>query len=119
MNKRICDFVSPRTEPDFFDHPDNSLQEIHTEIQKSIEASTAVLNIDLDPELIRRADTKLAKIGWTAEEACILFLYWYINCPDEAEAWEKAHENRGDQLCSISQGTPMENSVASSDSANG
>ena len=119
MNKRICDFVSPRTEPDFFDRPDDNLQEIHAEIQKSIEAATAVMNIDLDPELIKRADAKLAKIGWTVEEACILFLYWCIKCPDKAEAWEKAHENRGDQSCSTSRETPTANSAGSSNSANG
>ena len=119
MNKRICDFVSPKTEPDFFDRPDDNLQEIHAEIQKSIEAATAVMNIDLDPELIKRADAKLAKISWTVEEACILFLYWCINCPDEAEAWEKAYENRGEPSCSTSQETHTENSAASSDSANG
>ena len=119
MNKRICDFVSPRTEPDFFDHPDASLQEIHAEIQRGIETATAVMTIDLDPELIKRTEAKLSKIGWTLEEACILFLYWCINCPDEAAAWDKAHENRGEPSCSTSQETPTENSVASNDSVNG
>ncbi len=72
MNKQICDFVSPRTEPDFFDHLDAGLQGIHAEIQRSIEAATAVMTIDLDPELVKHAETKLTKIGWTLERGRFL-----------------------------------------------
>ena len=75
MNEWVCDSVSPGTEPDFVDPPDDSLQKIRTEIRKSIKAQTTVMNTDLDPELIKCAETKPAQNGWTAEEACILFLY--------------------------------------------
>ncbi len=45
MNKRICDFVSPRTEPDFFDHPGPDLREIQDEIRRGIETASEVMTI--------------------------------------------------------------------------
>ena len=33
----------------------------------------------------------MAAIGWTLEEALILFLYWCISDEDRAEKWSKAH----------------------------
>ena len=51
MNKRICDFVSPRTEPDFFDHPDPDLQEVQDEIRRGIETASEVMTITVDQEV--------------------------------------------------------------------
>ena len=51
MNKRICDFVSPRPEPDFFDRPDDTLKEIQGEIRRGIETASEVMTITVDQEL--------------------------------------------------------------------
>ena len=68
MNKRICDFVSPRQEPDFFDRPDDTLKEIQGEIRRGIETASEVMTITVDQELKERAEKKLSEIGWTLEE---------------------------------------------------
>ena len=119
MNKRICDFVSPRTEPDFFDHPDPDLQEVQDEIRRGIETASEVMTITVDQELKERAEKKLSEIGWTLEEAFILYLYWCITCPSSVDAWLQKARNGENKACSTSQETPTENSAVSSDSANG
>ena len=81
MNKRIYDYVSPRTEPDFFDRPDDILKEIQGEIRRGIETASEVMTITVDQELKERAEKKLSEFGWTLEEAFILYLYWCITCP--------------------------------------
>ena len=48
MNKQICDFVSPRTEPDFFDHPGPDLREVQDEIRRGIETASEVKMITVD-----------------------------------------------------------------------
>ena len=73
MNKRICDYVSPRTEPDFFDRPDDTLKEIQGEIRRGIETASEVMTITVDQELKERAEKKLSEFGWTLEEASSLF----------------------------------------------
>ena len=96
MNQKICDYVATRTDPAFFNKPDDKeLAFIHTEIQRGIETATDVMTFEIDLDLMLRAQAFLATIGWTLEEACILYLYWFIECPKEAVAWDKAHENRG------------------------
>ena len=118
MNQQICDYVSPRTEPDFFDHPDTSLQEMQEEIRKGIKTASAVMTISVDQELKERAEKKLSEIGWTLEESFILCLYWCITCPDSVNAWLQKTRNGESKACSTSQETPTENSPASNDSAN-
>ena len=119
MNKRICDFVFPRTELDFFDHPDPDLQEVQDEIRRGIETASEVMTITVDQELKERAEKKLSEIGWTLKEAFILYLYWCITCPISVDAWLQKVRNGENKICSTSQETPTENSVVSSDSANG
>lgn len=51
MNKRICEYVSSRTEPDFFDHPNPTLREIQNEIRRGIETASDVMTITVDQEL--------------------------------------------------------------------
>ena len=119
MNKRICDFVSPRTEPDFFDHPDPDLREVQDEIRRGIETASEVMTITVDQELKERTEKKLSEIGWTLEEAFILYLYWCITCPSSVDAWLQKARNGENKSCSTSQETPTENSAALSDSANG
>ena len=87
MNKRICDYVSPRTEPDFFDRPDDILKEIQGEIRRGIETASEVMTITVDQELKERAEKKLSEFGWTLEEAFILYLYWCITCPSSVDTW--------------------------------
>ena len=116
MNSRICEYVSGHAEPDFFDKPDDALSDIQIEIQRGIKAATEVMNIEADEKLMRRAGEKMAEIGWTLEEASILYLYWCIECPDAAEAWNTKCESLEEQSCSTSPGTPTANSAESSDS---
>ena len=117
MNSRICEYVSGRAEPDFFDRPDDALSDIQIEIQRGIKTATEVMTIEVDEELMRRAEEKLAEIGWTLEEASILYLYWCIECPDAADAWNAKCENRGEGPCSTSPETPMGTSAESNGSA--
>jgi hypothetical protein len=116
MNSRICEYVSGHTEPDFFDRPDDALSDIQIEIQRGIKAATEVMTIEVDEELMRRAEEKLAEIGWTLEEASILYLYWCIECPDAAEAWTAKCESLEEQSCSTSPETPTGTSAESSGS---
>ena len=119
MNKRICDYVSPRTEPDFFDRPDDILKEIQGEIRRGIETASEVMTITVDQELKERAEKKLSEFGWTLEEAFILYLYWCITCPSSVNTWLQKARNGESRTCSTSQETPTENSAALSNSANG
>lgn len=70
MEQRICDYVKSRPEPDFFHQPDDqALLQIHEDIKHSIEKATDTMTVDLDEDLIRRAEKVLGAIGWTVEEA--------------------------------------------------
>lgn len=90
MEQRICDYVKSRPEPDFFHQPDDqALLQIHEDIKHSIEKATDTMTVDLDEDLIRRAEKVLGAIGWTVEEALVFFLYWCISCPAQLEAWAK------------------------------
>jgi len=56
------------------------------------------MTFEIDLDVMLRAQAFLATIGWTLEEACILYLYWFIECPKEAVAWDKAYQiQRGDE----------------------
>ena len=95
MNKKIRDYVATRTEPSFFCKPnDEELALIHTEVQHSIETATDVMTFEIDLDVMLQAQAFLATIGWTLEEACVLFLYWFVECPKEAVAWDKTHRCR-------------------------
>ena len=92
MEQRICDYVKSRPEPDFFHQPDDqALLQIHEDIKRSIERATDTMTVDLDEDLIRHAEKALGAIGWTVEEALVLFLYWCISCPAQLKAWAKKH----------------------------
>ena len=118
MNQKIRDYVATRTDPGFFSNPDDKeLAFIHAEIQRGIETATDVMTFEIDLDVMLRAQAFLATIGWTLEEACILYLYWFIECPKEAVAWDKAHRNQDKRSCSSLQDTPTKNSAGSSYSA--
>ena len=119
MNKRICDFVSPRTEPDFFFFFSPDLRKVQDEIRRGIETVSEVITITVDQELKERAEKKLSEISWTLEEAFILYLYWSTICPSSVDVWLQKARNGENKSCSTSQVTPTENSAALSDSANG
>jgi hypothetical protein len=63
MNSRICEYVSGRAEPDFFDRPDDALSDIQIEIQRGIKTATEVMTIEVDEELMRRAEEKCYRMG--------------------------------------------------------
>ncbi len=92
MEQAICDYVKTCAEPDFFHHVDDPLlQQAHEEIRRSIEEATETITINMDIRLIHRAEKAFASIGWTMEEALILFLFWCIECPEQLAAWAKKH----------------------------
>lgn len=99
MNQTIRDYVATQKEPNFFsNNGDEELAIVHTEIQRGIETATDVMTFEIDLDVMLRAQAFLATIGWTLEEACILYLYWFIECPKEAIAWDKAYQiQRGDE----------------------
>ena len=118
MNQKIRDYVATQKEPNFFsNNGDEELAIVHTEIQRGIETATDVMTFEIDLDVMLRAQAFLATIGWTLEEACILYLYWFIECPNEAVAWDKAHRNQDKRSCSSLQDTPTKNSAGSSYSA--
>ena len=91
--RNIRAFVSNYTQPYFFSTPDDAaISNIHAEVQRSIEEATDVITIEIDLSLMMRSQEVLAKIGWTLEEACVLFYYWLAECPEEAAAWNKNFE---------------------------
>ena len=88
MNKRISEYVAQYETPGFFrTSEDEVLEDIHAEIKREIETATATLTFEIDQELLIRAEAWFARIGWTLEEACIIFLYWFITCPDRIKPW--------------------------------
>ena len=92
MEQAICDYVKTCAEPDFFHHPDDpALRQVHEDIKRSIEEATETITINMDIGLIHRAEKALASIGWTVEEALILFLFWCMDCPEQLAAWAKKH----------------------------
>lgn len=92
MEQAICDYVKTCAEPDFFHHADDPLlQQAHEEIRRSIEEATETITIMMDIRLVHRAEKVFASIGWTVEEALILFLYWCMDCPEQLAAWAKKH----------------------------
>ena len=99
MNQKIRDYVATQKEPNFFsNNGDEELAIVHTEIQRGIDTATDVMSFEIDLDVMLRAQAFLATIGWTLEEACILYLYWFIECPKEAIAWDKAYQiQRGDE----------------------
>ena len=92
MEQVICDYVKSRLEPDFFHDPDDqALQQAHEAVKQGIENATETMSIEMDYRLIKRAEKALGAIGWTLEEALILFIYWSISCPEQLAAWAKKH----------------------------
>lgn len=89
MNELIRDFVSFRTEPDFFDDPDDTFEIVHGEIKHCMEMATEIVTVTVDLELMQSAEKKLAEIGWTLEEAFILFLYWCVTNPNAVGEWAR------------------------------
>lgn len=98
MEQKICDYVKTCPEPDFFHHPDDpALAAVHEDLKQSIEYATGTITIEIDERLLRRAEKVLGAIGWTVEEALVLFLYWCINCQEQLTAWAKKHDF-GDEI---------------------
>lgn len=96
MNKRISEYVGQYDTPRFFQASDQEiLEDIHTEIKGEIESATATMTIEIDRDLMCRAEAFFARIGWTLEEACILFLYWFITCPEKIKPWLDALPDEG------------------------
>ena len=104
MNQKIRDYVATQKEPNFFsNNGDEELAIVHTEIQRGIETATDVMTFEIDLDVMLRAQAFLATIGWTLEEACILYLYWFIECPKEAIAWDKAYQIQNGDECENSE----------------
>ncbi len=92
MEQKICDYVKTCPEPTFFHHPDDqALQEAHEELKRTLEEATETITIEVDLRLFQRAEKVLEAIGWTMEEALLLFLYWCISCPEQLAIWAKKH----------------------------
>ena len=92
MEQAICDYVKTCAEPNFFHHPDDpALKQVHEDIRRSIQEAKETITINMDIGLIHRAEKVFAAIGWTLEEALILFLYWCLDCPEQLAAWAKKH----------------------------
>ena len=91
MEQKIFDYVAGRKEPDFFKCPEDAeLMSVHEDVRRYIESATETLSVELDEGLKIKAEAGMAAIGWTLEEALILFLYWCISDPDRAKCWAKA-----------------------------
>ena len=43
--------------------------------------------MNVEVELLARAEAVLRSYGWTAEEAMVLFTMWCIVCPEKLGAW--------------------------------
>jgi len=92
MEQKICEYVKTCPEPTFFHNPDDqALQEAHEEIKRILEEATETITNEVDLRLFRRAEKVLGAIGWTVEEALLLFLYWCISCPEQLAIWAKKH----------------------------
>lgn len=85
----ITDYVRKQRTPCFFSNQDDEeLAAVHTVIQRGIEAANESVTIDLPLSLINQLEEIQRNKGWTLEEACNLFLYWYQKCPDAVQEWK-------------------------------
>ena len=98
--KIVVDYVRKQRTPCFFSNQDDEeLAAVDREIQRGIEASKESVTIDLPLHLIYQMEEIQRNKGWTLEEACNLYLYWYQKCPDAVQEWKSRHSiNAGAQL---------------------
>lgn len=86
--EKIEQFLITLPEPDFFIEKNRAVtDEIHNLLRRYIEQGTETLEVNVDIELLARAETVLRSYGWTAEEAMVLFTMWCIVCPEKLGAW--------------------------------
>ena len=97
MEEKIMEYVSGKEKPDFFKDPEETLKQIQDEIRKEISTATATLTVELDMDLVIRAEQFLGSLGWTLEEACILYLYWCVSNPDRTEKWMKEQLKKSEE----------------------
>lgn len=75
-------------EPDFFISANrDACAEIHDLVREYVESGTESIEVEINVDLLLKVEKVLRVLGWTAEEALVLFLMWCIVCPEQMNEW--------------------------------
>ena len=84
----IEQFLKTLPEPDFFIGKNRAAaDEIHDLLRQYVDQGTATIAVKVEVELLMQVEAVLRGLGWTAEEAMVLFCMWCIVCPDRLSTW--------------------------------
>ena len=84
MNGFIRNWFRHFDRPCFFDEPlPDGLEDVHCYIVEALRGETTTVTIDLDERFLAELEEKLRKIGWTVNEALVLYLMWSIRQKEE------------------------------------
>ena len=76
---RIEQFLKGMNDPDFFDRENlDTCAEIHDLVRAFVENGTETMEVEINVDLLLKAEKVLRGLGWTVEKALVLFLLWCI-----------------------------------------
>lgn len=85
---KLEQFLKNLNEPDFFSSANgDACAEIHALVREFVENGTETIEVEINVELLLQVEKVLRGLGWTVEEALVLFLLWCIVCPERLSAW--------------------------------
>lgn len=85
---KIEQFLKDMTEPDFFDREHlDACAGIHDLVREYVENGTETIEVEINVGLLLKAEKELRGLGWTVEEALVLYLLWCIVCPEQMKGW--------------------------------
>lgn len=94
---KIEQFLKGMNEPDFLDrkHLDACMR-IHDLVREYVENGTGTIEVEINVDLLMKAEKVLWGLDWTVEEALVLYLLWCIVCPEQMKSWYEKVED-GDE----------------------
>ena len=60
---------------------------VHRHVRHAVEQGAETMTIQVDADLLAKAEEVLKGHGWTVEESAVLFFMWCVVCPERAKAW--------------------------------
>lgn len=85
---KLEQFLKNLNEPDFFISANrDACAEIHELVRELVANGTETVEVEIDVDLLLKVEKVLQALGWTVEEALVLFLLWCIVCPERMNEW--------------------------------
>ena len=85
---KLEQFLKNLNEPGFFISTiRDACAEIHDLIRDYVKNGTETIEVEIDVDLLLKVEKVLLALGWTVEEALVLFLLWCIVCPEQMNEW--------------------------------